>query len=87
MSKLEKLLAKLRSRPKTFTYSEMRTLLLKLGYTERKTGKTSGSRLAFIHTEKKHIIRLHKPHPGNELKRYQIDYLIEELKNEGYLKK
>ena len=87
MSKLEKLLAKLSSRPKNFTYSELRSLLNKLGYEERKLGKTPGSRVAFIHPGKKHIIRLHKPHPGNELKRYQIDYLKEELTNEGYLKK
>lgn len=86
MSRLEKLLSKLTGRPKNFTYSELRTLLIKLGYEEKKLGKTSGSRVAFVHEENKHIIRLHKPHPGNELKRYQIDYLIDELTSEGYLK-
>ena len=32
-------------------------------------------------SREKHIIRLHTPHPGNELKRYQIDYLKEKLTN------
>ena len=50
-----------------------------------KLGKTSGSRVAFTHPEILHIIRLHKPHPGNELKRYQINYLVEELTNQGYI--
>ena len=86
MSKLEKLLNKLKSRSRTFTYSELRTLLQKLGYEEKTLGKTSGSRVAFVNQEHQHIIRLHKPHPGNELKRYQINYLLEELKKKGYIK-
>ncbi|MDP5169438.1 MAG: type II toxin-antitoxin system HicA family toxin [Bacteroidia bacterium] len=85
MSKLEKLLLKLSSRPKNFTYTELSTLLVKLGYEEKKMGKTSGSRVAFVQIEKEHIIRLHKPHPGNELKRYQIDYVREELTRQGYI--
>ncbi|MBK7231534.1 MAG: type II toxin-antitoxin system HicA family toxin [Saprospiraceae bacterium] len=47
-------------------------VLIKLGYREIKTGKTSGSRVAFYNESKKLLIRLHKPHPGNELKDYQI---------------
>jgi len=87
MSKRDKLLAKLDTRPKNFTYNELNSLLKKLGYAQRQLGKSSGSRVAFVHPETQHIIRLHKPHPGNELKRYQIDYLIEELTKEGYIKK
>ena len=79
MSQKDKLLNKLFLRPKNFTYNDLKTLLKGLGYKEAKTGKTSGSRVAFINHDTGHIIRLHKPHPGNELKRYQIDYLIEEL--------
>lgn len=83
MSQKDKLLNKFLSRPKSFTYNDLETLLRALGYNEAKTGKTSGSRVAFINQETAHIIRLHKPHPGNELKRYQIDYLIEELTKMG----
>ena len=86
MSKLEKLLVKLGLKPKSFTYAELKTLLNKLGYEEKKMGKTSRSRVAFIHSKTNHIIRLHKPHPGNELKRYQVNYLVSELKKEGYIK-
>ena len=80
MSKDEKLLKRLLSRPKNFTYTELRKLLVALGYKESQSGKTSGSRVAFIDESSKHIIRLHKPHPGNELRLYQIDQIIEELK-------
>lgn len=83
MSKTEKLLERLRSCPSDFTYEEMATLLKRLGYRIVRRGQTSGSRVAFIHEKNRHIIRLHKPHPGNILKRYQIDYLIEALKEEG----
>lgn len=86
MSKAEKLIKRLLSKPKDFTYGELETLLRGFGYKEVKMGKTSGSRVAFIHNETKHIIRLHKPHPRPELKRYQLEYLIEELKNKGFVR-
>lgn len=54
-----------------------------LGYREGNKGKTSGPRVIFHHSRSDHLIFLHKPHPGNILKRYQIDYLIEELKKTG----
>jgi len=80
MSRDGKLIKRLLSRPNDFTYNELRSLLSHLGYVETQSGKTSGSRVVFINEKDKHIIRLHKPHPGNELKKYQIDQLIEELK-------
>ena len=85
MSKDEKLIKRLISRPNDFTYNELRSLLSHWGYVETQSGKTSGSRVAFINEKDKHIIRLHKPHPGNELKKYQIDQLIEELKARSLL--
>ena len=80
MSKGEKLIKRLLGKPNDFTYKELVSLLSHLGYVETQSGKTSGSRVAFINEKSKHIIRLHKPHPGNELKRYQIEQLIEELR-------
>ena len=79
MSKKEKLIKRLLSKPKDFTYNELRRLLAFLGYFENNGGKTSGSRVSFYNSKTNHIIRLHKPHPGNELKQYQIEQLIEEL--------
>jgi hypothetical protein len=85
MSKEDKLVKRLLARPNDFTYNELRSLLSHLGYVESQSGKTSGSRVAFINEKDKHIIRLHKPHPGNELKKYQIDQLIEELKTRRFI--
>lgn len=85
MSKAEKLLKRFLSKPKDFTFDELTRLLHGFGYEEVKLGKTSGSRVAFINYETKHIIRLHKPHPKPELKRYQLDYVEEELKNKGLI--
>jgi hypothetical protein len=85
MSRKEKLLNRFLERPNDFTYDELRKLMNLLGYDEVTRGKTSGSRVAFIHTENSHIIRLHKPHPGNELKQYQIGLIINELKGKGIL--
>lgn len=70
---------------KDFSYAELEVLLNLSGYEEVITGKTSGSRRAFISGTKKHIIRLHKPHPGSELSMYQIDYIIMEFKKENIL--
>jgi hypothetical protein len=85
MSKDEKLAKRFLARPKDFTYDELRTLLKSLGYGEDQQGKTSGSRVAFYNQHTRHIIRLHKPHPGNELKMYQIDLIREELEGRGIL--
>ena len=85
MSKYDKLIEKVLN-PKTgITYKEMSLLLKKMGYTEKKTGKTSGSRVAFLNLETKDIIRLHKPHPGNELKDYVKKEILAELKDKKLL--
>lgn len=68
-----------------FGYDEAKSLLEKFGYREDNRGRTSGSRVAFINRETKHIIRLHKPHPGNILKKYQLGQLIEELRGQGVI--
>jgi len=51
MSKQEKLLQRFLSKPKDFRYNELRTLLNGFGYEEIKTGRTSGSRVAFFNNE------------------------------------
>lgn len=82
MSKLQKTIDKLKNLEQTFTYIELEYLLGKLAYVEKRTGKTSGSRKAFVNRVSLHIIRIHKPHPGNEIKRYVRTYIIEELKKQ-----
>ena len=85
MSKIEKLILKLKNNPKDFSFNELKKLLNNFGYIELKLGKTSGSRVAFINEKSKHIIRIHKPHPSEILKSYQIEYIIEELEKIGLI--
>ncbi len=85
MSKLQKAIDKLLNLQQVFTFNELECLLGKLGYEEKTTGKTSGSRKAYINKTSLHIIRIHKPHPGNELKKYVKTYLITELKKQGLI--
>ena len=85
MSKDQKIIVRLLSKPKDFTYNELCRVLNSLGYEESQSGKTSGSRVAFIDKSTNHIIRLHKPNPSNELKQYQIELVIEELKSRGLI--
>ena len=85
MSRHEKLLQRFLRLPKDFTYDELKRLLAGLGYDEDRKGKASGSRVAFVDQESKHIIRLHKPHPGNIVKSYALEQIYAELKNQGII--
>ncbi len=83
MSKAEKLLQRFLSKPKDFSYDELKRLLRGLGYRETKSGKTSGFRVALINHQTKNIIRLHRPHLSPVLKEYQINDVEECLKKAG----
>ena len=84
MAKIDKLIDRFLLRPADFTWDELIKILGHFGYQELKKGKTGGSRRKFAN-ERDHIISLHKPHPGNILKRYMIDQVITELKDSGKL--
>lgn len=84
MGQKEKLIQRLKSRPKDFTFDDAETLLNYLEYTRSNKGKTSGSRVMFISEEHGNIL-LHKPHSQKELKSYQIKQLIEILEQEGLI--
>ena len=84
MGKKEKLIQRLKSKPTDFTFDEAETLLGYLSYSRSNKGKTSGSRVIFS-SENHAAILLHKPHPGNELKKYQVQQLIETLQQEGLI--
>lgn len=86
MSKAEKLLQRFLSKPTDFTFEELERLLKGFGYEEARTGKTSGSRVAFLNKQTKSVIRLHKPHPNPELKRYQLTEAEEILRKAGVIK-
>ena len=77
MSKAEKILIRLLSKPKDFNYSELKTVLGLFGYIEV---QGSGSMVCF--KSNTHKIKLHKPHPGSILKQYQLDLIIMELQKQ-----
>jgi len=85
VSKYEKLLARIRTIPKDFTYDELKSLLEHLGFKELSKGKTSGSSVSFIREEgdNKKVFMFHKPHPGNIVKPCYIKELIKLLKEMG----
>ena len=84
MGKKEKLIKRLKSRPKDFTFEEAESLLGYLDYFRFDKGKTSGSRVIFK-SDMHAPIMLHKPHPRKELLEYQIKQLIEILEQEGLI--
>ena len=86
MSKTEKLLNRFLSHPADFTYNELKRLMHAFGYKESRSGKTSGSQVAFINSATQHIIRLQKPHPTPVLKKYQIKHAENELRRKGVIK-
>ena len=86
MTRQDKLMIRFLSKPQDFRFNEMRKLLQGFGYREIKSGKTGGSRVVFFQEAAQHIIRLHKPHPSNILKRYQLDLIEDELRNRGFIK-
>jgi len=56
-------------------------LLASFGYNEV---QGMGARICFI--KENHKIKLHKPHPKQILKRYQLDLIIDELTMKGLIK-
>ena len=84
MRQKEKLIEKLKSLPKAFTFDDAETLLKYLEYIRSDKGKTSGSRVMFFRDGFPPIL-MHKPHPQKELKAYQVKQLLEILKQEGLL--
>jgi hypothetical protein len=85
MSRKEKLIARLLSVPKDFTWEELAKVLSNFGYEEFTGGKTGGSRRKFINQDK-NIITLHKPHPANIVKEYVLREVIVHLKVKGHIK-
>lgn len=82
MSRTEKLVTRLRNLDGSFTWQELETLLNQLGY-EKQQG--SGSRVKFSNGDPLAMINLHRPHPGNELKKYARRQVIERLEQGGLI--
>ena len=84
MSKKDKLIERLKAKPYDFTLDEMDTLLSYFSFKRSNKGKTSGSRIIYI-SEFYSPIMLHKPHPNNTLKIYQIKQILFKLEQEGLI--
>jgi predicted RNA binding protein YcfA (HicA-like mRNA interferase family) len=76
MSQLDKLKARLCAKPKDFTWDELVKVLAAYGFESLTKGKTAGSRRQFYNLTTQVAISLHKPHPGNILKEYQLKEII-----------
>ena len=84
MGTKEKLVERLKTIPADFTFDEAKRLLSQLGYRMSNKGMTSGSRVSFSSPGKTPVM-LHKPHPGNEMKRYAVKQLLDYLMKNGDL--
>lgn len=84
LTRKEKLIKRLKERPKDFTFEEAEALLRYFNYVRTEKGHTSGSRVMFVH-EKYQPVLLHKPHPRKELLEYQMKQLLDVLEREGLL--
>ncbi len=89
MTQQQKLLAKLATKPspRDFKWNELVKLLNSLGFNSLgfKQIKGKGSRRKFYHTEFEKLIIIHEPHPGNVLKLYQVNEVVENLKEIGII--
>ena len=81
MSQKDKLIQKLKAKPKSFTFDDAEVLLGYFGYSRSDKGRTSGSRVMFVNDNYPPIL-LHKPHPRKELLEYQVKQLISVLEQE-----
>lgn len=82
MSKREKALSRLKSKPKDFTWEELVGLMTACGYELKRTG---GSGRKFVHIATATVMYIHQPHPSNVLKGYQVREAIDELMEKGFL--
>lgn len=81
MSKQEKLIQKL-LKAKTLKWSDMRTLLVMLGYIEV---QGNSSRVKFDNGNPEDLINVHKPHPSDEMRAYMVKQVREKLQKGGLI--
>ncbi len=76
MSKREKVIKRLLGMPSDFTYAELKQVLSAYGFQEMTGGKTTGSAVKFVNEKTGKKIYLHKPHPGDIVKKYVLQEVI-----------
>jgi hypothetical protein len=83
MARADRLIEEFRECRGPFPYKDLVRMLNGLGYSETTTA--GGSRRRFVHAESGHVIRLHEPHPGNEIKDYMVRQIRATLIERGLL--
>jgi hypothetical protein len=79
VSKVQKAIARLLAKPVDYTWDELLSLMVSLGYELRTAG---GSGRKFYEPATKALFFLHEPHPSKILKAYQIRAVIQFLRKE-----
>jgi hypothetical protein len=79
VSKAQKAIARLLGKPADYTWDEMSSLMIALGYELRTSG---GSGRKFYDPATKALLFLHEPHPSKVLKSYQVRAVIQFLRKE-----
>ena len=67
--------------PVDFSVRELNTLMNKCGCSKYEGGRGSG--VGYVHDKSKRAVQFDRPHPGNNLYRYQVKMVIEFLKSIG----
>jgi hypothetical protein len=75
----ELLVERFKRQPKDFTFQELTHLFQILGFEVSQKGKTSGTRIEFVNSEKELSYGAHKPHPDNAIKSYAMKQVLEFL--------
>lgn len=81
MSKTEKALKRLFTKPKDYAWDELASLMKGLGFELR---TSPGSSRKFYSPRTGALLFLHEPHPGKILKAYQVNDAIAFLTQEGH---
>lgn len=76
MTKKDKLIQRLCQLPKDFTFAELESVFLRLGFVKDEKGKTSGSRVRFYNSELKLQYLAHKPHPSSTVKEKALKDIV-----------
>jgi hypothetical protein len=79
VSKLQKAIERLLAKPVDYTWDELLSLMIALGYELRTSG---GSGRKFFDPASEALFFLHEPHPSKILKAYQIRGIIQFLRKE-----
>ncbi len=83
MSRKEKLLKRLLTKSADFTWDEAVNLMKQYEFILL---KGDGASRKFVHKQSKVKVFIHQPHPGNIVKAYAQEDLIEGLHNAGIIK-